>query len=97
MLVLQKFTYTAQVQMKLNLLDYFQKKSYLTLEINGKKLRSCHRIKVNIFRFVDLTCNMELRFIVCIFFVDGMASINKRRLNQHIDQPICNFIQLHFF
>src|SRR4030095_4035020 len=41
MLVLQKFTYTAQVQMKFNLLDYFQKKSYLTLEIIGKKLRSC--------------------------------------------------------
>ena len=77
MLVLQKFTYIAQVQMKLNLLDYFQKKSYLIFEINGKKLRSWHRTKANIFRFVDFTSYMEFRFIICIFFVDGMASINK--------------------
>ena len=51
----------------------------------------------NIFRFVDFTSYMEFRFIICIFFVDGMASINKRRLNQHMDQPICNYIQLLFF
>src|SRR6188508_736037 len=97
MLVLQKFTYTAQVQMKLNLLDYFQKKSYLIFEINGKKLRSWHRTKANVFRFVDFNSYMELKFIICIFSVDGMASINKEGLNQQMDQPICDFIQLHFF